>query len=304
MIKSLTPEALQMVRTVAETGSFAAAARVMGRVPSALTYSIRQLEDSLDVLLFDRSSRAAKLTPAGEELVREGAVLLNSLEQVAQRVRRVATGWESELIIAVDSVVRMSVVFDLVKDFQALGQSTRISLRNEAMHGTWEALQLGRADLSIGVIEEALAIAGTGYEPLGIVQFVFCVAPSHPLAGHDGPISDETLLSHTAVAALDTSSVTPAMTVGLLPGQPVLRVPSLEAKREAQLRGLGVGYLPAHFIAKDLAEGRLLAKERVRPARTTRVGYAWRHTARSGEAMRWWLRRLESSATRKAFLSA
>ncbi|MGA1083602.1 MAG: LysR family transcriptional regulator, partial [Burkholderiaceae bacterium] len=62
----LTPEALMLVRLIAEKGSFAAAARELGRVPSALTYSIRQLEESLDVLLFDRKSPQAKLTPAGE----------------------------------------------------------------------------------------------------------------------------------------------------------------------------------------------------------------------------------------------
>jgi molybdenum-dependent DNA-binding transcriptional regulator ModE len=58
--RALTPEALSMMDTIARTGSFAAAAREMGRVPSALTYSVRQLEDALDVLLFDRSSRQAR----------------------------------------------------------------------------------------------------------------------------------------------------------------------------------------------------------------------------------------------------
>ena len=48
---ALTPDALQMVSTIARTGSFAAAARELGKVPSALTYSVRQLEDALDVLL-------------------------------------------------------------------------------------------------------------------------------------------------------------------------------------------------------------------------------------------------------------
>ena len=63
---ALTPDALQMMDIIARTGSFAAAARELGRVPSALTYSVRQLEDALDVLLFDRSSRQAQLTAAGQ----------------------------------------------------------------------------------------------------------------------------------------------------------------------------------------------------------------------------------------------
>jgi molybdenum-dependent DNA-binding transcriptional regulator ModE len=51
-----------MMDTIARTGSFAAAARELGKVPSALTYSVRQLEEALDVLLFDRRSRQAKFT--------------------------------------------------------------------------------------------------------------------------------------------------------------------------------------------------------------------------------------------------
>ena len=66
----LTPEALGLIDAVSRTGSMAAAAREMGVVPSALTYRIRRVEDALDVLLFDRSSRQAKLTEAGKELLK------------------------------------------------------------------------------------------------------------------------------------------------------------------------------------------------------------------------------------------
>jgi DNA-binding transcriptional LysR family regulator len=68
---ALTPDALAMMDTIARTGSFAAAARELGKVPSALTYSVRQLEDALDVLLFDRRSRQAKLTAAARNCCRK-----------------------------------------------------------------------------------------------------------------------------------------------------------------------------------------------------------------------------------------
>ena len=73
---ALTPDALAMMDAIARSGSFAAAARELGKVPSALTYSVRQLEDALDVLLFDRRSRQAELTAAGHELLDEGRRLL------------------------------------------------------------------------------------------------------------------------------------------------------------------------------------------------------------------------------------
>ena len=46
-LHALTPDALVMMDTIARSGSFAAAARELGKVPSALTYSVRQLEDCL-----------------------------------------------------------------------------------------------------------------------------------------------------------------------------------------------------------------------------------------------------------------
>lgn len=69
-------------------------------VPSALTYRIRQIEDALDVLLFDRSARNARLTPAGEELLRAGRYLLEEFDAVAERVKRIATGWPTPHAVA------------------------------------------------------------------------------------------------------------------------------------------------------------------------------------------------------------
>jgi len=67
----LTPDALFMLNAIAEKGSFAGAAREIGVVPSALSYRVRQMEEALEVLLFTRSSRQAKLTAAGRELLNE-----------------------------------------------------------------------------------------------------------------------------------------------------------------------------------------------------------------------------------------
>jgi DNA-binding transcriptional LysR family regulator len=256
---ALTPEALAMVDAIARTGSFAAAARELGRVPSALTYSVRQLEDALDVLLFDRRSRQAKLTAAGEELLSEGRRLLAEIDAVANRVRRVATGWESHLTIAVDGVISRVTLLELTEAFYALrrpsgsgterddaaaqgakeasdGPGTRLRLRTEVLAGTIESVVSGHADLAIGTGSQVGQHPGIQVEMLGEVEFVFVVAPKHPLARIEGPISDAELARHRAVAVADSAQRLPAITVNLLPGQDVLTVSSIEAKLEAQLR--------------------------------------------------------------------
>jgi molybdate transport repressor ModE-like protein len=101
----LSPENLALIEAVTRTGSMAAAARELGLVPSALTYRVRQVEDALDVLLFDRSARQARITPAGAELLRSGEHLLRELDAVALRVKRVATGWEPQFTVAADNLI-------------------------------------------------------------------------------------------------------------------------------------------------------------------------------------------------------
>ena len=76
---ALSPENLHLLATVATEGSLAGAARKLGLVPSALTYRLRQMEAQLDVLLLDRSSRRAQLTPAGHALNDASAHLLTEL---------------------------------------------------------------------------------------------------------------------------------------------------------------------------------------------------------------------------------
>ena len=300
----LTPDALAMLQTIARTGSFAAAARSLSLVPSALSYRVRQIEDALDVLLYDRSSRQARLTEAGAEMLRASARLLDEIDAVANRVRRVATGWEPQFTIAMDSIVSRATVMDLCEAFFALQPPTRIKLRDEALSGTLSALVSGRADLAIGVALEPGNHADLQGKTLGKLRFVFAVAPHHPLATAPEPLADTVLRAHRAVAVADSVPSGSGLSFGLLSGQDVLTVASMQAKLDAQLRGLGAGFLP-ECIARGYVEAGLLVAKRVqRPERVVRLSYAW-HAAPGqpqGRALQWWLQRLDSATTRAALL--
>ncbi len=315
-----------MMDAIARSGSFAAAARELGKVPSALTYSVRQLEEALDVLLFDRSSRQAQLTAAGRELLFEGRRLLQEMDAVANRVRRVASGWETQLTISVEDILSMTTMFELVQAFCEVrerrikpaardagapvdtpdnGPATRLRLRTDVLAGTWEALTTGQADLAIGVGDELPNPGGIELRPLGEVPFVFCVAPHHPLAAMPGTLVDAELVHHRAVAVADTALRLTPITVNLLPGQDVLTVPSMRAKLEALLRCLGSGFLPEPLARPHLEAGRLVHKPTARGVFTARLHYAWRAERGAmglGRALQWWLQQLESPATRRALL--
>ena len=299
----LTPDSLTMLQVIAEAGSFAAAARQLGLVPSALTYRVRQIEDALDVLLFDRSARQAKPTEAGAELLREGGRLLQDIDAVANRVRRVATGWEPQLTLSIDGVISPHTMLELVEAFYAMSPPTRLKLRDGIMSGTREALTSGRADLAIGVSNIASDVAGLQQAPLGDLLFIYVVAAHHPLASMPEPITDAVMLRHRAVAVAD-SAQRGGMTMGLLGGQDVLTVDTMQAKVQVQLRGLGGGFLPEPMVRPYLEAGRLVAKRVARPERQLRLHYAWGGPGFTapGRALQWWLQQLQSPATRKALL--
>jgi DNA-binding transcriptional LysR family regulator len=289
----LTLEALTVLDAIDRRGSFAAAAVELDRVPSAITYTVRRVEEDLDVLLFDRRGHRARLTPAGRLLLDEGRRLLAAAEDVEQRVRRVATGWETELRIAVDSLVPFARVLPLVAAFYVEcgardAAHTRLKLSREVLGGTWDALAEGRADLVIGAPADAPPGGGYKIRVMAETTMIFAVAPRHPLASEAEPLSEARVAQFRAVVAADSSRRLAPRTVGLLAGQDTLTVPDLDAKLAAQVAGLGCGFLPAFMAAADLAAGRLVSKQ-VEPARVQlRVHAAWRD-ARPGRALAWWI---------------
>ncbi len=293
-----------MLQSIAKAGSFAAAARAMGMVPSALTYRVRQIEDALDVLLFDRSSRQARMTEAGAELLREGARLLMEIDAVANRVKRVATGWESQITIAVDTIISKTTVMELCEAFYALSAPTQIRLRDETLSGVMEALTSGQADLAIGAGPDSNNVSGVHSKPLGSTHFVFAVAPHHPLAHAPEPLSDELIQRHRAVAVADSIQRGTGLTFGIFSGQEVFTVASMKDKLEAQLRGMGGGNLPIGMASRYVETGRLVVKKTERAKRMVTVHYAWRggQSKTQGRAMQWWLAQLESATTRTALL--
>lgn len=294
-------DALLVLDSISRNGSFAAAAEELHRVPSAITYTIQKLEQDLEVKLFDRSGHRARLTDAGEALLREGRHLLRAATDLECRVRNVAIGWESELRIAVDDLLPTERLFALLKDFYREASGTRVRLTTEVLGGCWDALLSGRADMVIGAPGDAPPEGLLAAEPMGSFEFAFVVAPDHALASRPDPLSAQDIMQHRAVSVADTSRALPPRTSGLLDGQDALTVPTMRAKVAAQIAGLGVGYLPLLWAAPHIAAGRLLRKQ-VEGAKTaTHVYLAW-HPRQSGRALEWFLGRLRDKAVQRYVL--
>lgn len=288
---NISLDLLQLLDAIDRLGSHAAAAQHLHRVPSAVTHAVGKAEALLGFPLFVRQGRRAMLTAAGRSLLDDGRILLDAAGQAERRARQVASGWERDLTIAVDGIISIPRLLPMIAEFHAAGHGTQIRIIREVLAGCWDALLDGRADLAVGAPGDMPAGGGLATAPLGSIEFVFAIAPGHPLASLPEPLTTETLRRERAIVVADTTRTLAARTVGLLAGQPTLTVPDIESKAAAQAAGLGVGHLPRPIAEREMAAGRLVIRRTREGRPPVPLHLAWCSSHR-GKALAWFRERL------------
>lgn len=292
----LSLEALQIIDAIARRGSFSAAGKELFRVPSTISYTVSKLEEELGVQVFERMGPKVTLTVAGKELLKEGRLLLKAASDLECRVRRVASGWETELSLGMDSMLAPIALQDDIAAFYEVADQTRLRIMRESLSGTWEALLDRRVDLLIGAAGEGPSGGGYTAEPMGKISSVFAVSPSHPLATVSHPLGKADLGKYRAIAVSDSARLMPARTIGLLFGQETLAVPDMRTKYEFQLAGIGFGFLPESYARPAIAAGLLIEKQVEEPKPVETFFLAWR-TGEEGAGLKWWIDRMRRNTS-------
>ncbi|MGQ8841300.1 LysR family transcriptional regulator [Serratia sp. TSA_7] len=291
----LNLEALLILDALDRHGSFAAAASALFKTPSALSYMVQKLESDLEVTLLDRSGHRAKFTDTGKLMLEKGRVLLRAAQDLEQQARYVENGWESEITLGIDASFPFERLLPLIEEFYQRHHHTRLAFSHEVLAGSWESLVYGCADIIIGAICEPPSRVGYAFSQLGRLDYVFAVAPQHPLAALPEPLLKADIRQHRAVVVRDTSRVNAPQNLNILEEQDQLTVFGFDAKLRAQLRGLGCGYLPRYLAEPYLKSGELVAKS-VEAERCSDIAYfGWRESA-TGLAAKWWCERLQQYA--------
>ncbi|PHM39785.1 LysR family transcriptional regulator [Xenorhabdus mauleonii] len=287
--RALTLESLRVMDAIDRRGSFAAAADELGRVPSALSYTMQKLEEELDVVLFDRSGHRTKFTNVGRMLLERGRLLLEAADKLTADAEALARGWETNLTIVCEALFPVASLFPLV-DKLTKKANTQLSLMTEVLAGAWERLETGDADIVIAPDMHFRASAEVNSRKLYSINNVYVASINHPIHDEPEPLSETTRLKYRGIAVADTAKERPTLTVKLLDKQPRLTVSTLEDKRRALLAGLGVATMPYSMVEKDIVEGRLRV---VSPeyGHETHIIMAWRRDS-MGEAKAWCLREI------------
>ena len=295
--KALTLDALRVLDAIDRRGSFAAAADEMGKVPSALSYTVQKLEDELDLSLFDRSGHKTRFTPVGRLLLEQGRHLLQASNQLVEAARALERGWETSLTLAVDGILPCRGLFPAIEAL--LGQTdTDIRLSHEILAGSWEALETGRADLAIAALQDEVQVhSGIKTQLLYRETFMYVAHPDHPIHDEQAPISTEVLQKYRAIAVADTARHKPSLTFNLLNRQPRLTVSTMRDKVDALKAGLGISTLPQAWLGDMLKRGELKEIAGAEHQHAD-VVLAWRRDA-MGKAKSWLIRELPALLARR-----
>ncbi|MEZ9936153.1 LysR substrate-binding domain-containing protein [Vibrio breoganii] len=290
MYNNISIDALRALDAIERKGSFAAAAESLYKVPSALTYTIKKLEDEVGTPLFDRSKQRAQLTAAGRLVLEHGREILLATNRLYDSVHELESGWESQIRLARDTIVPEQKIFPLISKFNNLQQKVDVNLGVEVLGGGWDALHSRRADIVIGANGE-LPKGLFSTHKMGEISFVFALSPKHPLANFPNTISNEQLQDYASIVVSDTSQILPVRDSGLFKSRQLIRVNSMESKIAAQIEGLGVGFIPTHLAKPFLESGQLVEKECAIPRPSHEIYLAW-HKDQTGKAFEWFIEHL------------
>ncbi|MBR7629463.1 MAG: hypothetical protein RLZZ616_681 [Pseudomonadota bacterium] len=184
-------EQLKALLAAAETGSFSAAARKLGKSQSVISTAIANLEIDLGLALFDRSARYPVLTEAGTRIHQEASILLAQSERLQAIAGELAAGIESRLTLAIDDDSHLPWLGSLLEEFATRYPGVELELLFPLMEDVTELLKSGRAQLGISY-QKAQPEREIASRSLGSVGMPLVVSPDHPLA-HRTPLRESDL---------------------------------------------------------------------------------------------------------------
>lgn len=267
---------LRVFRAVADHGTFTAAAEHLNKTVSTVSYTIANLEEQLQVSLFDRSHYRPKLTDAGREVYDDSDQLLRRVDRFASRIGLHRQGHKTRLSLSVDTIFPRQVLVAALARFSAEFPMISVSLQQRDFDTVLEETRSGAADLGLIRVDVRLNIRDIDGMQIGSTQNLVVMAPDHPLVAMGRPITLADLDDHRQIVLARQPDQRREVQFQLH------RTDTWTVSDDETLRGLlraGVGwaYVNRHVVAHDLAEGALVepASSSIRESTMNRLAVIW-----------------------------
>ena len=270
---------LYTLKTILEEGSFGNAANKLGYTQSTITFQIRQLEDELGVVLFEKIGRRMILSRAGENLIPYVNETLASFEKL-QNVGKSINELNGTLNIILSETLLCYKLEPVISEFHRLAPKVELKLRSLSCHATKQALLEGNADLGIcydqSEIDERLCIHSLGNVTLLVVS-------SNQLYSHLKDTLDFTAQN----ISLPTSFITDEpdgifrrQFEKYLKTQDIQLAGTIELWSTSMIKslvksGLGISFLPSFTVEEELSKGGFISLAHHIPCENIRAIYMY-----------------------------
>lgn len=243
---------LEIIRAVEQQGSLTAAAEKLHLTQSALSHTVRKLEDQLGVAIWLREGRRLRPTQAGAYLLSVANRLLPQLDHSEQRLKQFARGKRGVLRIGMECHPCYQWLLKIVSPYLAAWPEVDVDVKQEFQFGGIGALFSYEIDLL--VTPDPLYKPGLTFEPVFDYEQVLVVGPGHPLrqSAYALPIqiSEETLITYPVeIDRLDiyTRFLTPA---GVSPRRHKV-IETTDIMLQMVASGRGVAALPRWLVEEQ-----------------------------------------------------
>ena len=260
MSAPLDSRQLRAFVALARTGSFTRTGRELHLSQSAVSHSLKALEEDLKCRLFERTGRTVRLTSAGEELLVHAEKIVAEMAVARERLGQLNRWGHGRIQVGVTTTACQYILPGVLREFKESFPHCTVQIEPGDTPALIELLREGRVDFAIGL--EPRDKTSVEFRPLFVDELVCAVSPLHPWV--EKRTLDRATLSEQRFILYSKNSYV----IGIIEeyfrtekmALPVsMELGSVEAIKELVKLGLGVSILAPWAIRKELDEGSLVS---------------------------------------------
>lgn len=253
----ITIERMEALVAVIETGSFSAAARHLGKTPSAISRIIQHFELDLGVDLFDRvEGRAPKATLTARNFYHQAVEILPRLEILENKAGDCQAGVESKLVLAIHGLAFNQRLEAALKGLVIEYPGVELSILDPDSFSLEQALIDGDIDL-VFMPSSQVQTRSVFFRRFAVMEWCYIACAEHPLAKIRGELTEADLLSHTQLLPAISDVVTPLLQESMRICPRFITCQRIVQMHELLLMGLGFALMPRYSATTLLQTGQL-----------------------------------------------
>jgi DNA-binding transcriptional LysR family regulator len=246
--------------SLAKHGSFTVAAKELCLTQSAVSHSMRALEEDLGCRLFDRMGKTVLLTLAGEQLRPSAEQILDQMEQARAGVAKLSQWGQSRLRVCASTTACQYILPSVVREFQKMFPNVQVAIEPADTSECLEMIDERRVDCAICLQPERHD--RLEFRPLFADELLFLVGAEHPWA-KQGRVERDEIPSQKYVlynkGTYTFSLIERYFQHESMSLNTVIELRSMEAIKEFVKLGLGISILAPWVAENELREKSLSA---------------------------------------------